>query len=174
MGTQILACGCCEPVSEDCIAAFCKCSFNCLMIFAGAPIVFSLPHFLDGDPDLRNRVIGMNPIREEHQSVIDIEPVCCWCMPWFEHENTKWHLTKGSSVVFLRPRVLPPPSLLLPFSSSAHRLVAPQRVESSLHAFIDDKNRWCKITRISSVCVLRQGSVYTLWHKKRAWSSQVL
>lgn len=45
------------------------------MWFSGAPVVFSLPHFLDSDPDIQHRVIGMNPNREEHQSVIDIEPV---------------------------------------------------------------------------------------------------
>ena len=38
-------------------------------------MIFSLPHFLDADPDIQHRVTGMNPNREEHQSVIDIEPV---------------------------------------------------------------------------------------------------
>ena len=38
-------------------------------------MIFSLPHFLDGDPNILHRVIGLKPNREEHQSVIDIEPV---------------------------------------------------------------------------------------------------
>nr|KAG5697775.1 hypothetical protein BaRGS_026732 [Batillaria attramentaria] len=62
---------------------FCTPNDNCLpsgllnasVCRQNAPIVFSLPHFLDGDPDIRNRVIGMNPNRAEHQSVIDIEPI---------------------------------------------------------------------------------------------------
>ncbi|XP_076446440.1 lysosome membrane protein 2-like isoform X2 [Babylonia areolata] len=62
---------------------FCTPSTNCLpagllnasVCRDGAPVILSLPHFLDGDPDVRNRVFGMNPNRTEHQSVIDIEPM---------------------------------------------------------------------------------------------------
>lgn len=64
--------GFCTPDSRHCIPSG---LLNASACRDGAPIIFSLPHFLDGDADLRNRVIGMDPVREEHQSVIDIEPM---------------------------------------------------------------------------------------------------
>ncbi|KAL8605528.1 hypothetical protein ACOMHN_031465 [Nucella lapillus] len=48
---------------------------NASVCKAGAPVILSLPHFLDGDPDVLDRVIGMKPNRSAHQSVIDIEPM---------------------------------------------------------------------------------------------------
>ncbi len=38
------------------------------------PVYGSKPHFLDGDPRLLDSVIGLSPDREEHDTVIDVEP----------------------------------------------------------------------------------------------------
>ena len=39
------------------------------------PVYGSKPHFLDGDPLLLESVVGLEPNREEHDTVIDIEPI---------------------------------------------------------------------------------------------------
>ncbi|RUS80598.1 hypothetical protein EGW08_011653 [Elysia chlorotica] len=38
------------------------------------PVVFSFPHFLYGDPTIQKSVVGLNPVEEEHQTVLDQEP----------------------------------------------------------------------------------------------------
>ena len=38
-------------------------------------MVFSQPHFLDADPAVINAVTGVHPNREEHSTIIDVEPV---------------------------------------------------------------------------------------------------
>lgn len=38
------------------------------------PVFGSKPHFLDGDPLLLDSVIGLEPIRAEHDIIVDIEP----------------------------------------------------------------------------------------------------
>ncbi|GFR77859.1 scavenger receptor class B member 1, partial [Elysia marginata] len=38
------------------------------------PVVFSFPHFLYADPSVQSSVVGLNPVEEEHQTVIDQEP----------------------------------------------------------------------------------------------------
>ncbi|KAK7097192.1 lysosome membrane protein 2-like [Littorina saxatilis] len=48
---------------------------NASICQGGTPLVFSLPHFLDGDPEVRSRVMGMHPRRDEHEFIIDIEPI---------------------------------------------------------------------------------------------------
>lgn len=40
-----------------------------------APIFGSKPHFLDGDPELREKVEGLRPDHSLHETVVDIEPV---------------------------------------------------------------------------------------------------
>lgn len=45
------------------------------VLFAGAPVVMSLPHFLYADEVVKDAVYGLNPNVEEHQTVLDIEPV---------------------------------------------------------------------------------------------------
>ena len=39
------------------------------------PVYGSKPHFLDGDPLLLESVKGLNPVREKHDTVIDVEPI---------------------------------------------------------------------------------------------------
>jgi hypothetical protein len=41
----------------------------------GAPIIVSLPHFLDGDEDYLNQTYGLHPDRSKHETVIILEPV---------------------------------------------------------------------------------------------------
>lgn len=41
----------------------------------GAPIVISLPHFLDGSKSLVSSINGLRPQREVHQSFFDVDPV---------------------------------------------------------------------------------------------------
>nr|KAG5697773.1 hypothetical protein BaRGS_026730 [Batillaria attramentaria] len=62
--------GFCTP-HEDCLPGG---LLNASVCREGAPLVFSQPHFLDGDPILLRNVVGMLPRRNEHQVFIDIEP----------------------------------------------------------------------------------------------------
>lgn len=39
------------------------------------PVFGSKPHFLDGDPGLRDKVAGLEPNRSRHDSFIDVEPL---------------------------------------------------------------------------------------------------
>lgn len=39
------------------------------------PVFGSKPHFLDGDPELRDKVAGLEPDRSLHDSFIDVEPL---------------------------------------------------------------------------------------------------
>ncbi|XP_025087249.1 lysosome membrane protein 2-like isoform X1 [Pomacea canaliculata] len=65
--------GYCTPhAPENCLPSGILNGSNCQN---GAPVIFSLPHFLYGDETIQNRVDGMHPNQEEHQSVIDIEPM---------------------------------------------------------------------------------------------------
>ena len=41
----------------------------------GAPVVLSKPHFFLGSPVLRNRLKGLEPVREIHESYFDVDPV---------------------------------------------------------------------------------------------------
>ncbi|RUS82470.1 hypothetical protein EGW08_009776 [Elysia chlorotica] len=41
----------------------------------GAPVVMSMPHFLGCDPDIQNYIKGIHPIREDHESHLDVEPI---------------------------------------------------------------------------------------------------
>jgi len=41
----------------------------------GVPIIMSTPHYLDADPDLVEAIDGINPIREDHVTYINIEPM---------------------------------------------------------------------------------------------------
>ena len=39
------------------------------------PVYGSKPHFLDGDPLLLESVTGLHPIREQHDTIFDLEPI---------------------------------------------------------------------------------------------------
>ena len=38
------------------------------------PVVISLPHFLYAEKQLQQAVVGLSPIEDEHQTVVDLEP----------------------------------------------------------------------------------------------------
>ena len=40
-----------------------------------APVVASLPHFYQVDPEIQDTIEGMNPVKEMHETAIDVEPV---------------------------------------------------------------------------------------------------
>lgn len=42
----------------------------------GAPIVVSFPHFYQADPTYINAIDGLNPNKEEHETYLDLQPVC--------------------------------------------------------------------------------------------------
>jgi len=42
----------------------------------GAPIVVSFPHFYQADEKYIKAIEGMNPNEEEHETYLDINPVC--------------------------------------------------------------------------------------------------
>jgi len=47
---------------------------NATILYQGAPIAVSLPHFLGADPMLREMVTGLNPNRDQHDMYLDVEP----------------------------------------------------------------------------------------------------
>lgn len=50
--------------------------FLFLFLCTGAPIVVSFPHFYQADEEYINAIEGMNPNEEEHETYLDINPVC--------------------------------------------------------------------------------------------------
>nr|WLL73946.1 sensory neuron membrane protein [Leucinodes orbonalis] len=44
------------------------------ILFSGAYMVLSYPHFLYADTRYRNGVLGLNPIEEDHRIFLDLEP----------------------------------------------------------------------------------------------------
>ena len=51
------------------------------------PVIFSFPHFLYADPIVQNSVVGLNPVEEEHHTVIDQEPVSS-CIKPFNYKSS--------------------------------------------------------------------------------------
>ncbi len=39
-----------------------------------APVALSMPHFYQADPEFRQRVKGLNPVKEKHQFYMDVVP----------------------------------------------------------------------------------------------------
>ena len=60
----------CEASPHDCYDGM----IHVESCFGGAPIIMSAPHFYNGDPYLANAVDGLKPIKELHDTVLDIEP----------------------------------------------------------------------------------------------------
>ena len=40
-----------------------------------APVVISLPHLYQVDPVIQDTIEGLNPVKEMHETAIDVEPV---------------------------------------------------------------------------------------------------
>lgn len=55
--------------------SFCSAAWYFWIVWTGRPIFISLPHFLYGSPYLRDGVKGLNPIKEDHYTFLDVEPV---------------------------------------------------------------------------------------------------
>ncbi|KAL0163470.1 hypothetical protein M9458_042866, partial [Cirrhinus mrigala] len=63
-------------------AGFCVPTGNCLgsgllnvsVCKEDAPIIMSSPHFYQADDRFAQAVFGMNPNKEEHETVIDVNP----------------------------------------------------------------------------------------------------
>merc|ERR1711915_248592 len=41
----------------------------------GAPVIISTPHFLDGDESLHQAIDGINPVKEDHVTFLNLEPM---------------------------------------------------------------------------------------------------
>lgn len=86
----------------------------------GAPIIMSSPHFYQADEKFVQDVFGMRPDKEQHQTVIDINPVgistlipniqiskCTWCDNCqFLYHNILWNLNTAATPVSLSDDVL--------------------------------------------------------------------
>jgi hypothetical protein len=46
-----------------------------LFCFSGIPVALSFPHFLKGDPQLLDKMDGLSPDPNKHESMIVIQPV---------------------------------------------------------------------------------------------------
>jgi len=54
---------------------FCRDGMISLEGCQGAPVIMSTPHFLDGDPELAAAIDGINPVRELHETFLNLEPL---------------------------------------------------------------------------------------------------
>ncbi|ESO89463.1 hypothetical protein LOTGIDRAFT_165058 [Lottia gigantea] len=61
-----------------------------------APIVLSQPHFLAADPSIINSVYGLHPNTEEHQTIIDLEPITGTTMNAAKKLQINIHITNVS------------------------------------------------------------------------------
>lgn len=85
-------------------AGFCTPPGNCLpagllnvsACRSGAPVVMSMPHFLGCDPDVQDYVQGIHPIRQDHESHIDVEPMTGVVMRAAKRLQINTHLDKVS------------------------------------------------------------------------------
>ena len=48
---------------------------NFCILYLGAPVLISKPHFLGADQSILDAVEGLTPNPELHESYIDVEPV---------------------------------------------------------------------------------------------------
>lgn len=65
------ACYCHHDDPEDCLPSG---VFNASACQFGAPVLFSFPHFLHGDPDLLKNVKGLSPDVAKHDMYVDVHP----------------------------------------------------------------------------------------------------
>ncbi|GFO09155.1 scavenger receptor class b, member 2 [Plakobranchus ocellatus] len=83
-------------------AGFCTPPGNCLpagllnvsACRSGSPIVMSMPNFLGCDESVQNYVEGIRPIREDHESHIDVEPITGVVMRAAKRLQINVHLEK--------------------------------------------------------------------------------
>jgi len=61
----------CSPDRSNCLGAG---FLNMAPCAAGAPVIMSTPHFYQGDQDELDKLIGLNPIKERHETILDVEP----------------------------------------------------------------------------------------------------
>ena len=66
-----------KGMSVKCLFAL---SYVCVIVdlclpLVGVPVIMSLPHFLNGDPEYINAIGGMHPDPVNHQTQLDVEPV---------------------------------------------------------------------------------------------------
>ncbi|XP_050417376.1 platelet glycoprotein 4 [Patella vulgata] len=66
---------------------------------SSAPIVLSQPHFLAADPSIINSVIGLHPNTEEHQTVLDVEPMTGTTMNAAKKLQINIHIMNVSHIV---------------------------------------------------------------------------
>lgn len=50
--------------------------FNISACNYGSPLLSSFPHFYGADKSLLKQIDGLNPRQEDHESYVDIHPVC--------------------------------------------------------------------------------------------------
>lgn len=75
-------------------------------LLSGAPIIMSSPHFYQADDKFVQDVFGMNPNKEEHETLIDVNPVSLykpdelirnWLFSPHWKQNAVWSCTTPAS-----------------------------------------------------------------------------
>lgn len=77
---------------------------------AGGPLFASKPHFLDGDPIYNINVKGMHPVREWHDTNLDVEPITGALMQAAKRIQLNIEIQKVADI----PRTGKVPHVLLP------------------------------------------------------------
>lgn len=59
----------------------------------GAPIVVSFPHFHLGDEEYIDAIDGISPVREHHQTYVDLNPVWWNSLAVTQYSESLWPMT---------------------------------------------------------------------------------